>query len=144
MSDANPTDAEQTTKQRLTDADWNRYGKIGLGSVLGLIANSVILLTIVGGDALGIADGVAFLAPVVVLAGIIHDQYNPVADTPFLGAATLFLTTALANTVTLSVRVFRTSAQSEPGMTVLILGVLALMFTPGPALGVWAVRRWWL
>lgn len=148
MSDANTTDAEQTTKQPLIDRVPNtvlkRYGFIALGAVLGLVLNSAGLLGIVGGNALGIADGVAYLAPVVILAGLMHERYNPIRDTPFLGPFTLFLIIGLANTVSLSVKVFRMGGQSDPVMTVMVLGLVALMFTPGAFLGVWAVRRWFL
>lgn len=148
MSDAKPTEAEQNTKQpmmdRLTDADWNRYGTLALAAVIGLVVNSLALIAMVGGSAIGIADGVAYLAPVVILAGWVHDRYNPIADTAFLGPAVLFITVLVANTVSLSVRVFRMGGQSEPLMSAMILGILALMFTPGAFLAVWAVRRWGL
>ncbi len=144
MSDAKPTDGGQATDQltKVADADWKRYGTLALGAVLGLIVNSVALIAVVGGDALGIADGVAYLAPVVILAAGIHERYNSFRDTPFIGPLTLFLTIALANTISLTVKVFRMGGQSDPVMSVMVLGLVALMFTPGAFLGVWAVRRW--
>jgi hypothetical protein len=146
MSDTEPTRTEQTTDQTLTErvagADWRRYGVIALAAVIGLIANSLALLAVVGGDLLGIADGVAYLAPVVVLAGVVHDRYNPIADLSYIGPLSLFATIGLANTISLSVKVFRMGGQSSPGLTLLVLAFLALLFTPGAFLGVWATRRW--
>lgn len=150
MSDAEHTDAEQTgNKQpiavRLGGVDWPRLGKLLAAVVLGLTANAVGLLSVVGGNAIGIADGVAYLAPGLVLGAWIHDQYNPVRDTPYLGAFVLFVTLVVANLISLGVRVFRTfGGQSDPAMTALILALLALLFVPGAFLGAWAARKWWL
>lgn len=135
-------ESEQPMMDRVAGADWNRYGTIALAAILGLLANSVVLIAIVGGDALGIADGVAYLAPTVILAAWVHDRNNPIADMAYLGPGSLFLTIAAANTVSLSVKVFRMGGQSDPALTVMILGFLAILFTPGAFLAVWAARRW--
>lgn len=149
MSNPKPTDSEQTGNknavQRWADeVDAARFGKLGFAAALGLALNSLALIAVVGGgDVTGIADGVAYLAPAVIIAAWLHDLYNPV-DRAYLGPVVLFGTLAAANIISLSVRVFRMGGQSEPLMTMVVLGVLSLMFTPGVFLSVWATRRWWL
>jgi hypothetical protein len=124
--------------------DAPRLGKLALAAVLGLGVNSLALVAVIGGgDVMGIADGVAYLAPVVIIAAWVHDAYNPL-DRVYLGPAVLFLTLAVANLISLSVKVFRMAGQAEPLMTLMVIGFLSLMFTPGPFLTVWATRRWWL
>lgn len=140
-----PSDGEQRGTNRLTrlqNADWNTYGKLAAGAVGGLIANALILTTITGGDLMGIADGVLFLTPAIILSVVLFHRHDPV-DLPFLGPALLFLTIGAANTISLSVRAIR-GATANPFMSVVVLAVVAAMFTPGPFLGAYAVRRWWL
>lgn len=74
---------------------------------------------------------------------MVHDRYNPV-DLPYLSPFILFLTVLGGNLISLVVRIFRGGGQTDPVMSILILGLVALMFTPGPFLGTWAVRRWWV
>lgn len=139
------TDAEQHTTNPLITRDLaERLGVLAVGTVLGLVVNSLIILAIVGGDALGIADGVAFLAPALIIAVWVDDRYNPARDVRFLGPFVLLIIMLMANTVSLGARVYRMGAQSDPVMTALLVGFLAVMFTPGAFLGAWAARRWWL
>lgn len=147
MSGAKQTDSEQTGNESAVsrvvggvDGVW--YAKLLVAAVLGLVANTLVMLAVVGGDVLSIADGVAFLAPAVVLAAWVHDRKNPV-DMAYIGPAVLFVTILAANTISLSVRVYRQGIAGEPLMTALLLGFLALLFAPGPFLAVWATRRWW-
>lgn len=126
----------------LAGVDAKRYGTIAAAAGGGLIANAAVVLAVVGGDVLSLADGVAYLLPVVVLASAIHERYNPIRDTPFLGAFTLFLTIALANTISLAVKVFRAGGQSDPVLSLMVLMFVAVLFSPGPYIGAWAARRW--
>jgi hypothetical protein len=145
MSDAKPTESEKTdpVKSRVSGVNWNRYVIIAAGSAFGLILNSAVILGVVGGGASSLAGGVASLAPVVILASLVYDRYDPV-DLPYLSPFVLFITILAANLISLIVRVFREGGQSDPVMSAAILGIVALMFTPGPFLGTWAVRRWWV
>lgn len=148
MSDPtlNPSD-DEPSGNRLTrlkqQTDWNAYGKIGAGAVLGLLLNGVAIAMVATGDPMGIVRGVISLSPALILAGALFHRYNPV-DLSFVGPALLFVTIAVANMLSVTVAVFRMGPQSNPMMSVLILAVVALMFTPGPFLGVYAARRWWL
>lgn len=139
-SDGEPEDTDILT--RIQGADWDTYGKLTAGAVGGLIANALILTAITGGDMMGIADGVAFLTPAIILSVILFHRHDPV-DVPYLAPALLFLTIGAANTISLSVRAIRGST-ANPVMSVLVLGLVALLFTPGPFLGAYAARRWWV
>lgn len=146
MSESEHTDAEQTSKQtlmnRVADVPWTRFAYITLAAIIGLTANSVVLLLVVGGDAFGIADGVAYLAVPVIMGAWVHDRYNPARGTPYIGPAVLFLTLMGANLISLTVKVFRMGGQSNPVMSVVILAFLSLLFTPGAFLAVWGTRKW--
>jgi len=146
MSKTQQTDAEQTGNEpsrSLADrVDGQRLGKLLAGSIGGLVVNAALITAVIGSGLDGIAGGLVSLAPGVFIAAAVYDRYDPV-DFPYVSPLILFLTILTANLITLMVRIFREGAQSDPVMSVLILGIVALMFTPGPFLGTWAVRRWW-
>lgn len=133
-----------TATGRLDSVDWTEYARLALGAVIGLIANAILMTALMGASMMGIADGVAYLTPAVALGAAVFHRYNPADGLAYISPTILFITLAAANTISLSVRVFRMGGQSEPAMAVIVLAFVALMFTPGPFLGAWAVRRWFL
>lgn len=126
------------------DSDWTELAKLGLAGIAGLAVNGAILaLLLGGGDVMRLADGVAYLAPAVILAAALFHLHTP-SEHPLIAPPILFLTLIAANAASLMVKVFRAGGQSNPVMTALILTVVAVMFTPGPFIGVASARRWWV
>lgn len=138
---------EQRTEQTRADelrewADWLALGKLLVGVVLGLAANALVVLTIIGGDFSGIAGGIAYLVPAAFIGAAVFHDYGP--EVPYVGGLVLFLTILVAHTAALMIRMYQTPVPTgSPGATLLVVAVVGLIFTPGPFLGTWAVRRWW-
>lgn len=148
MSDVNTAQADEPSGNHLTrlkqSADWTAFGKLAAAGTLGLAANGVGIAAVVGGGGVtGIAEGIANLTPAIAISGALFHRYDPV-DLPYLSPILLFVTLALANTLSLVVNIFSAGPQSDPLMSAILLGFVALMFTPGPFLGMYAARRWWL
>lgn len=126
------------------DSDWTGMAKMAIAAIAGLAANAVLVMQVVGNDLSGMADGLMMLTPAVALAAAMFHKYNPV-QRAYIAPLILFIAIGVANTLTLTVRVFQTfGAQSDPVMAVVIIAAIALMFTPVPFLGAWAARRWWV
>lgn len=124
--------------------DWTPLARIAFGALAGLAVNAVAWTAFLGWNLAGFVGGLAFLAPAVTLGAALFQRYTP-TDRAYLAPALLFVTIALANTISLTVRVLQTfGGQSSPVMSVLIIAVVGMMFTPGPFVGAWAARRWWL
>lgn len=145
-----PTDdgqgGEQSRLDRIrADTDWTALAKLGGAAVLGLAVNTVAVSAFVGGGIPGIADGVAYLAPTTVLAVVLFHRYDPVGMA-YLSPALMFLTMLGANTASLIIRTARMGFGmfGQSLLSFVLLAFVALMFLPGPFLGAWAARRWWV
>lgn len=147
MTENTPAEADAEPNRSITDrlgTDWTPYLKAASAAVFGLTVNALVISLIIGGGILSIVDGVAYLTPVTALAAALYQRYNPL-EMNYLGPSILFLTFLLANMVTLTVRVIQTvGSPSDVLVTFLLVGFVALMFTPGPFLGTYAARRWWI
>jgi len=146
MSEGKNTDGEQgsniaAVRAYAAGVEWDPYLKIAGGVVVGLTLNALAVVLITGSVLSGIVDGVLFLTPGAILAAAVHHRYDPL-ELPVISPAIMFLTILIANTATLLVRGIRFISSAEPVMSVIVIIVVALMFTPGPFLGAYAVRRW--
>lgn len=149
------TDAEQTENEptgststsRLDDmkakVEWIRALKLSAATAGGLVVWSFALVTALGSSMSSIVDGVVVIAPGLALVAVLHDIYEPM-DMRYVTPLILFLAMAVANFAAIMLRAFRLGLLSEPLLSGVIFGVLALMFVPGPFLAAWATRRWFL
>lgn len=144
IPDEEPTGNKTRLNQAVSDTNFPELGIIASGALLGLVANALVITSVVSGTLGELSGGLATLAPSVAVAAALFHRYTP-TDRDILAPALLFVTLLIANVATLSLRVFQTlGSQSSPLLSIALISVVAVTFTPGPFLGAYIARRWWI